>query len=119
MRGPSVRRRSGGHQLSPDSTCSGSKYANINRVISRSAANADLYRQLPDALFVLQVTVSSAPRLDAQADSSLVKLPYRGQPVKLNPQPPAPASRWDDAAPTGTTYHPARLSMPTATPTGC
>ncbi len=48
MRGPSVRWRSGGHQLSPDSDVLGFEVADINRVISSSAANADLYRQLQD-----------------------------------------------------------------------
>ncbi len=48
MRGPSVRWRSGGHQLRPDSDVLRFEVADLNRVITSSAANADLYRQLQD-----------------------------------------------------------------------
>ena len=48
MRGPSVRWRSGGHQLSPGSDVLRFEVADINRLISSSAANADLYRQPQD-----------------------------------------------------------------------
>lgn len=48
MRGPSVRWRSAGHQLCSDSDVLRFEVADLNRVISSSAANADLYRALQD-----------------------------------------------------------------------
>jgi hypothetical protein len=48
MRGPSVRWRTGGHQLHPGSDLLRFEVAEINRVITGSVANADLYRALQD-----------------------------------------------------------------------
>jgi hypothetical protein len=48
MRGPSVRWRSGGHQLDPASDVLRFEVADLNRVITGSVANADLYRPLQD-----------------------------------------------------------------------
>lgn len=48
MRGPSVRWRSTGHQLSPDSDVLRFEVADVNRLVASSAANADLYRSLQD-----------------------------------------------------------------------
>jgi hypothetical protein len=46
MRGLSVRWHSGGHQLDPDSDVLRFEVADLNRVITRSVDNADLYRPL-------------------------------------------------------------------------
>jgi hypothetical protein len=48
MRGPSVRWRSDGYQLDPDSDVLRFEVADLNRVITGSVANADLYRPLQD-----------------------------------------------------------------------
>jgi hypothetical protein len=48
MRGPSVRWRSGGYQFDPDSDVLRFEVADLNRVITGSVANADLYRSLQD-----------------------------------------------------------------------
>ncbi len=46
MSGPSVKWRSGGHHLRPDSDVLRFELADINRVIINAVANADLYRDI-------------------------------------------------------------------------
>lgn len=48
VRGPSVRWRSSGHQLRRDSDVLRFEVGDLNRVITNSVANADLYRHLQD-----------------------------------------------------------------------
>jgi hypothetical protein len=49
VHGPSVRWRSSGHRLREDSDLLRFEVADLNRVVTSSAAVADLYRGLQDA----------------------------------------------------------------------
>lgn len=49
MRGPSVRWRSGGHELHPDTDVLRFEVSDLNRIIARATADAELYREIQDS----------------------------------------------------------------------